>query len=200
MGNKEKQAIEIIQKMGGVIRTAEGIKRGIHCRTLYALRDSGLLTQISRGVYRLAELEPVSNPDLITIATRAPQAVICLISALAFHNITTQIPHVVSIAISREATPPRIEVPPISVHRFSGEAFTSGVEKHSIDGVSVKIYSAEKTLADCFKYRNKIGLDVCIEALKLYKARKKINVQEIIKYAKICRVYKIITPHLESIL
>jgi predicted transcriptional regulator of viral defense system len=200
MGRIEKQAIEIIQKMGGIIRTSDAIKRGIHCRTLYALRDSGILTQISRGVYRLADLKPVSNPDLITIATRAPQAVICLISALAFHNITTQIPHVVSIAISREATPPRIEVPPISVHRFSGKAFTSGVEVHSIDEVSIQIYSAEKTLADCFKYRNKIGLDVCIEALKLYKSRKKLNVQEIIKYAKICRVYKIITPHLESIL
>ncbi|MGE3319583.1 MAG: type IV toxin-antitoxin system AbiEi family antitoxin domain-containing protein [Candidatus Berkiella sp.] len=200
MGRIEQEAMETIQKLGGIIRTSEAIKQGIHCRTLYALRDSGLITQISRGVYRLAALEPISNPDLVTIATRAPQAVVCLISALAFHNITTQIPHIVSIAISRDATPPRIEVPPISVHRFSGEAFKAGIEEHMIDGVPVKIYSVEKTLADCFKYRNKIGLDVCIEALKLYKARKKINVHEIIKYAKICRVYNVVTPHLESIL
>lgn len=186
--------------MGGVIRTSDAIKQGIHCRTLYALRDSGLITQISRGVYRLAELEPLSNLDLVRIGTRAPQAVVCLISALAFHNITTQIPHVVSIAISRDATPPRIEVPPISVHRFSGDAFKAGIEEHMIDGVPVKIYSVEKSLADCFKYRNKIGLDVCIEALKLYKVRKKINISDIIKYAKICRIYKVVTPHLESIL
>lgn len=200
MSRIEKQAIETIQRMGGIIRTSDAIKQGIHCRMLYALRDSGLITQISRGVYRLTALEPISNPDLVTVGTRAPQAVVCLISALAFHNLTTQIPHVVSIAISRDATPPRIEVPPISVHRFSGEAFKAGIEEHMIDGVPVKIYSVEKTLADCFKYRNKIGLDVCIEALKLYKARKKINIQHIIKYAKICRVYNVATPHLESIL
>ena len=200
MGRIEKQAMETIQKMGGIIRTSDAIKSGIHCRTLYALRDSGLITQISRGIYRLAALEPISNPDLVTIASRAPQAVVCLISALAFHNITTQIPHVVSIAIPRVATPPRIEVPPISVHRFSGEAFKSGIEEHMIDSVPVKIYSVEKTLADCFKYRNKIGLDVCIEALKLYKSRKKINIQDIIIYAKICRVYNVVMPHLESIL
>lgn len=189
----------MIKNMGGTIRTSEAFKQGIHRRTLYALRDSGVLTQISRGVYSLTD-KPISNPDLVTIGTRVPNAVICLISALAFHNITTQIPHAVSIAIPKDTTPPRIEHPPISVHKFSGDAFTSGVEEHSIDGVSVKIYSAEKTLADCFKYRNKIGLDVCIEALKLYKSRKKVSVQEIIKFAKICRVYKIITPHLESIM
>lgn len=189
----------MIKSMGGTIRTSEALKQGIHRRTLYALRDCGVLTQITRGVYSLTD-KPISNPDLVTVGTRAPNAVVCLISALAFHNITTQIPHAVSIAIPKDTTPPRIEHPPISVHKFSGNAFTSGVEEHSIDGVSVKIYNAEKTLADCFKYRNKIGLDVCIEALKLYKSRKKVNVQEIIKFAKICRVYKIITPHLESIL
>jgi len=200
MKKSEERAIKMIQAVGGTIRTSDAIKQGIHCRTLYALRDNGLLTQISRGIYRLAQLEPVSNPDLVTVATRAPNAVICLISALAFHNITTQIPHTVSIAIPKDTKPPRIDYPPLSVHKFSGEALTAGVEEHKIDGVPVKIYSVEKTLADCFKYRNKIGLDVCIEALKLYKSRKKVNIQAIIKYAKVCRVYKIITPHLESIL
>lgn len=172
----------------------------IHPRTLYELRDNGILTQISRGVYRLTELEPISNPDLITIGKRIPYAVVCLISALAFHNITTQIPHTVSIAVPKNTKPPRIDTPPISIHKFSDKAFTAGVEKHIIDGVPIKIYSVEKTLVDCFKYRNKIGLDVCVEALQLYKSRKKINVHNLVKYAKICRVYKIITPYLESIL
>jgi predicted transcriptional regulator of viral defense system len=199
MNKSEKQAISMIENMGGTIRTSDALKQGIHRRTLYALRDSGLLTQISRGVYSLADM-PVSNPDLITIGTRAPNAVVCLISALAFHNITTQIPHAVFIAVPKDTTPPRIDYPPISVHKFSGEALTAGIEEHKIEGVPVKIYSVEKTLADCFKYRNKIGLDVCIEALKLYKSNRKINIHDIIKYAKICRVYKIITPHLESIL
>jgi len=199
MRQSELKAIRIIENMGGTIRTSEALKQGIHRRTLYALRDSGVLTQISRGIYSLSD-KTISNPDLVTVGTRVPNAVVCLISALAFHNITTQIPHTVSIAILKDTTPPRIEHPPITAHKFSNEAFTEGVDEHSIDGVSVKIYSAEKTLADCFKYRNKIGIDICIEALKLYKSRKKINNQEIIKYAKICRVYKIITPHLESIL
>lgn len=199
MRRSEQEAIKVIKNMGGTIRTRDALKQGIHRRTLYALRDRGMLTQISRGVYSLSD-NPISNPDLVTLGTRVPNAVVSLISALAFHNITTQIPHAVSIAILKDTTPPRIEHPPITVHKFSNEAFSEGIEKHSIDGVSVKIYSAEKTLADCFKYRNKIGLDVCIEALKLYKSRKKVNVQEIIKFSKICRVYKIMTPHLESIL
>ncbi len=199
MKKSEKQALSLIRELGGTVRTSEALKLGIHRRTIYHLRDTGLLTELSRGVYRLSN-KPITNPDLITIGARVPQAVICLISALSFHNITTQIPHTVYIAIAKDTTPPRIDNPPLSVHKFSGKALTEGIEKHVIDGVSVKIYCIEKTLADCFKYRNKIGLDVCIEALKLYKARKKINIQEIIKYAKICRVYKIMAPHLQSIL
>lgn len=199
MKKSEKQALSTIKEMGGTIRTSEALKLGIHRRTLYHLRDSGLVAELSRGVYRLSD-KPVSNPDLVAIGTRVPQAVICLISALSFHNITTQIPHAVYIAIAKDSTPPRIDNPPLSVHKFSGDALTAGIEEHLIDGITIKIYSIEKTLADCFKYRNKIGLDVCIEALKLYKSRKKMNIQDIIKYAKICRVYKIMTPHLESIL
>lgn len=199
MKKSEQQALSMIKEVGVTIRTSEALKLGIHRRTLYQLRDNGFLSELSRGVYRLSD-KPVSNPDLVTIGTRVPQAVVCLISALSFHNITTQIPHAIYIAIAQGSTPPKIDNPPLSVHKFSGEALTAGIEEHQIDGSLIKIYSIEKTLADCFKYRNKIGLDVCIEALKLYKARKKINVQDIIKYAKICRVYKIMTPHLESIL
>lgn len=199
MKRSEKQALAIIKEISSTIRTKDALKLGIHRRTLYQLRDSGLLVELSRGVYQLTS-QPVSNPDLITISTRVPQAIICLISALSFHNITTQIPHMVYIAIAKDSKPPRIDNPPLSVHKFSGKALTEGIEKHVIDGIPVKIYNIEKTVADCFKYRNKIGLDVCIEALKLYKARKKINVQDLIKYAKICRVYNIMTPHLESIL
>lgn len=211
MKKSSQKAITRIKKMGGTIRTSDVIKPfktkvkvkepeyRIHPRTLYELRDKGILKQISRGVYRLAD-EPITNPDFVAISARTPNAVVCLISALAFHNITTQIPHAIYIAIAKDSKPPKIDLPPLSVHKFSGKALTEGVERHLIDGISVKIYSIEKTLADCFKYRNKIGLDVCIEALKLYKARKKINIQDIIKYAKVCRVYKIMTPHLESIM
>lgn len=196
--HKKTDAKKVTNEVNTKKREASPTEK-IHPRTLYELRDQGYVTQISRGVYQIKD-KNTSNPDFIAIGMRAPNAVICLISALAFHNITTQIPHEVTIAILKDRAIPKIDTPPIKAHKFSGEAFTSGIEKHIIDGVQVKIYSAEKTLADCFKYRNKIGLDVCIEALKLYKSRKKVNIQAIVKYAKICRVYKVMTPHLESIL
>jgi predicted transcriptional regulator of viral defense system len=193
---KEK-AQWIIKENCGMIRTTEAIKSGIHPRTFYSLRDSGALIQISGGVYRLSEQTSVSYPDLVTIAVRCPRAIICLVSALAFHQITTQIPHAVFITLEKGAETPRIDHPPISVHRFSKESLFAGIEKHKMDGVMVQIYSPEKTLADCFKFRNKIGMDIVIEALKLYKKRNKFNPGELMKYAKICRVEKVMKPYLE---
>jgi predicted transcriptional regulator of viral defense system len=198
MASSIEKAVEIIRQMRGTIRTAEAIRKGIHPRTLYTLRNSGALEQISRGVYRLAELDAISNPDLVTVATRVPHSVICLISALSFHNLTTQIPHEVSIAIDRGSRIPRIYYPPIAVHKFAPESFRSGIEEHRIDGVTVRIYSPEKTLADCFKFRNKLGMDVVLEALKLYKTRKKINLDDLLRYAKICRVENVMRPYLEA--
>ena len=184
----------------GLIRSTEAIQSGVHPRTLYALRDSGTLEQISRGVYRLAELDAISSPDLVTVASRVPHAVICLISALSFHNITTQIPHQVSIAIDRDSRIPKIHFPPISVHRFSSESFSAGTEEHKIDSMIVRIYSAEKTIADCFKFRNKIGIEIVLEALKLYKSRRNFNLDKLLEYARICRVERIIGPYLEATL
>ena len=181
----------LIRESGGIIRTSYALKAGVHPRTLYALRDNGTLEQLSRGVYRLAGQEPVSNPDLVTVATRIPGAVICLVSALAIHEITTQVPHAVSIALEKGTESPRIDHPPLSVHRFSKETFAAGIEQHEIDGVTVCVYNAEKTLADCFKFRNKIGMDVVVEALKLYRERRKLKVEELLKYAHICRVENI---------
>jgi predicted transcriptional regulator of viral defense system len=150
---------------------SQAMKRGISRYMLYALRDTGVVEQVSRGVYRLTELPRLSNPNLVTVALRYPGAVIYLVSALAFNNLTTQIPHRVFVAVSRNSRPPSPEYPPLSVHRFSEPAFSSGIEEHTIDGVPVNIYSPEKTLADCFKFRNTIGMDVVLEALKLSAAR-----------------------------
>jgi predicted transcriptional regulator of viral defense system len=194
----EQKAQQIIEKKGGMIRTSEAIKSGIHPRIFYSLRDSGALEQLSRGVYRLSKTKPISNPDLVTVAVRFPRAIICLASALSFHQITTQIPHAVFIALEKGAETPRIDHPPISVHRFSKESLFTGIDRHKIDGVLVQIYSPEKTLADCFKFRNKIGMDIVIEALKLYKTRKKFNLGELMKYARICRVEKVMKPYLEA--
>jgi len=188
----------IFRQHGGQLRMSEAMQYGISRYTLYKMRDNGVLEQISRGVYRLADLPPISNPDLITVSLRFPKAVVCLISALSYHNMTTQIPHEISIAVSRDTRTPSLDYPPVHAYKFSTEAFESGIEKHQIDGVTVQIYSAEKTLADCFKYRNKLGMDIVLEALKLYRTQKKINMNELLKYARVCRIEKLIRPYLES--
>lgn len=197
MSSANERAIEIIRENNGMIKTADALSKGIHPRILYGLRDKGIVEQIARGIYRLTELEALSNPDLVTVASKFPNAVICLISALSFHEITTQIPHEVTIAIKRDARSPQISYPPISVHQFSKGSFSEGIERHEIDGITVKIYSAEKTVVDCFKFRNKIGMDVVLEAIKLYKSRKKFNLAKLLEYSKVCRVHKIMMPYLE---
>ncbi|MEA3416227.1 MAG: type IV toxin-antitoxin system AbiEi family antitoxin domain-containing protein [Thermodesulfobacteriota bacterium] len=194
----KKRPEEIFRKHGDRLRMSEAIKHGITRYMLYSLRDKGVIEQVSRGIYRLVELPPISNPDLVTVSLRFPNVVICLVSALAYHDITTQIPHDVSVAAPRDSRMPSLDYPPIHAHRFSNEAYKSGIEKHRIDGVYVKVYSPEKTLADCFKFRNKIGMDVALEALKLYKTRMKFDLGELLKYAKICRVEKVMRPYLEA--
>ncbi|MBF0501973.1 MAG: type IV toxin-antitoxin system AbiEi family antitoxin domain-containing protein [Candidatus Riflebacteria bacterium] len=192
------KAQRLIKKQGGIIRTADAIRAGIHPRTLYNLRNNGTIEQLSRGVFRLADHTPVSNPDLVVVALRIPNGIICLVSALAFHGITTQIPHAVSIAQAKGSELPRLAFPPLIVHRFSGPSLNSGIEIHFIDGVPVKIFSPEKTLADCFKFRNKIGLDIFLEALRFLKNRNKLNISQLLKFAAICRVERAMRPYLEA--
>jgi predicted transcriptional regulator of viral defense system len=199
-GSRFDRAVNIFKKHGGILRTAQALRAGIHPGTLYAMRDSGTLEAVSRGVYRLANSPPLSNPDLVTVGTRVPGGVICLISALAFYELTTQIPHEVHVALPRGAEEPRLDHPPIKTYRFTGEAFTEGVEAHELDGVSVRIYNPEKTLADCFKFRNQVGLDTVMEAVRFYRERRSIKVDNLMHYAGICRVKKIIRPYLEAIL
>ena len=193
-------ALEIFRTDSGVLRTKEATEAGIHPRTLYALRDEGVIERISRGVYRLAELGPLGNPDLFTITTRVPNGVLCLISALSFHQLTTQVPHQVWIALRRGAEPPRVKFPPTRVLWFSGRAFSEGIQRHGIDGREINVYGAEKTLADCFKYRNKIGLNVAIEGLKLYRQAGKIRVDDLVHFSEVCRVRTVMGPYLEAIL
>ena len=188
------RAVKIFKQHGGILRTSQALQAGIHPGTLYAMRDSGQLEVISRGVFRLSDIPPLGNPGLVTVATRVSHGVICLISALSFYELTTQIPHEVHVALSRGAEEPRLDYPPIRTYRFTG------VDIHDLDGVSVRIYSPEKTLADCFKFRNKIGLDTVIEAIRFYRERRKIKVDDLMRYATVCRVNKIMRPYLEAIL
>ena len=195
-----RQAEDLFRRNGGLMRTQDALQAGIHPRTLYGLRDSGVLDRLSRGVYRLATALPLGNPDLVTVALRVPDGVVCLISALAFHELTTQIAHEVYVAVARGTEPPRVDHPPLRTFWFTGRAFTEGVEEHQLDGVPVHVYSREKTLADCFKYRNKIGLDTVLEAVRLYKQSRRTDVDALVRYAKICRVAKVMRPYLEALL
>ena len=190
----------LFRRQGGMLRTREAIRAGIHPRTLYAMRDAGVVERLSRGLYRLADLPPLGNPDLVSVAMRVPRGVICLISALAFHDLTSQVPHHVYIAVDRHSEPPRIEQPPVRIFRFAHQAFTEGIETPEVDGVAVRIYSPEKTLADCFKYRNTIGLDTAIEALRLYRQRRPLKADDLMRFARVCRVENVMRPYLEALL
>jgi len=178
----------------------EAIEFGITRTVLYSMLDRGFIERLHRGLYRLTELPSLGNPDLVAVSRKAPNAVICLISALAFHEITTHIPHEVQIAIRRHTRQPRITYPPTRLFYFGEKAITAGVETHLIDGTEVRIFSAAKTVADCFKYRNKIGFDVAIEALRMFHEARRLRPSELMKFAAVCRVEKIIRPYLEALL
>lgn len=195
-----RQAIAVFRKSGGMLRTKDAMNAGVHPRTLYKMRDQGLVVPLSRGLYRLADATPLGNPDLVTAALKIPKGVVCLISALSYHELTTQIPHEVYLALPRGAEPSRLKQPPIRHFWFTGRAFTDGIESHQVDGVTIRIYGPEKTLADCFKYRNKIGLEPTLEALRLYRQRRRPKVHELLRYAEVCRVTKIMRPYLEAVL
>lgn len=195
------KARQVFTKHRGMLRTGEAIRLGVHPRTLYALRDTGELEKVSRGLYRLSAAPPLTSPDLVSVAIRIPRARICLISALAHHGLTTQVPHAVDLALPSHAQIPKLDGIPLRVFWYSEPSFSSGIEVVSIDRVPVRLYSREKTIADCFKYRNKIGLDVAIEALRNYRERtRKPDFQALFEFARIDRVEKLMRPYLEAVL
>jgi predicted transcriptional regulator of viral defense system len=194
------KARRIFKEAGGTLRMSEALHQGLSRWTLYTMLEQGIVERISRGVYRLSELPPLGEPDLVTVAARVPSGVVCLISALAYHDLTTEVPHEVHLALQRGAEAPRIRHPPVRIYRFSGQAYSSGIEIHELDGVSVRIYSPEKTVADCFKYRNKLGLDVALGALRSWRAKEGVTVQGLLDQARVCRVEKVLRPYLEALL
>jgi predicted transcriptional regulator of viral defense system len=198
--NAIDRAIKVFEDHHGILRTQQAIRYGIAPRTLYEMHAVGLILRESRGLYRLADTEINSNTDLIHIGLRIPKAVICLISALSFHNLTTQVPHQVYIALPIDAEKPRLEYPPLRIFWLSARVYVVGIETHELDGIPVKIYTIEKTIADCFKFRNKIGMDVALEALKKYRKTDGFKIDTLLNYARIDRVEKLIRPYLEAIL
>jgi predicted transcriptional regulator of viral defense system len=196
----ERKARAAFRKGGGVLRMADALRAGIHRRTLYSMRDAGEVESLARGLYRLVDAAPLAYPDLVTVAAKVPHGVVYLVSALAYHDLTTQIPHEVWLAVPRNSEPPRLDYPPVRVVRLSPAPYEAGIETHQLDGVSVKVYSREKTLADCFKHRNEVGLDTVLEAVRRYKGQGRVDADALLRYAAVCRVARVARPYLEALL
>ena len=193
-------AVRLFEANGGILNTTKALNLGIHPRTLYTLRDEATLERLERGLYRLANALPLGNPDFLTVALKVPRGVICLLSALAFHQMTTQIPHAVYLAIPANDQAPALAYPPLRLFWYSKAVHESGISATKMDGVTIRIYSPEKTVVDCFKFRNKIGIEVCLEALSLYRKRGRMRLNLIEQYAKLCRVQSVMRPYLEATL
>lgn len=183
----------------GLLRARDLAPEGIPRATLSRLVQSGRLNQVSRGIYALPGHDRSEQHQLAEMAMRSPQGIFCLLTALRFHQLTTQSPHEIWVAIPNKAHPPRLDYPPLRVVRFSGPALTQGVETHDVDGVVIRVYSIAKTVADCFKYRNKIGLDVALEALRECRRGRHATTDELWRAAKTCRVDSVMRPYMESI-
>jgi predicted transcriptional regulator of viral defense system len=196
-GNAER-VLHLLSKHG-IVRTRDLATHRIPRTILSRLVESGRLIQVSRGLYTLPSHSRSEQHHLAEVAVRSPQSVVCLLSALRFHGITTQSPHAIWLAIPNKAHPPKLDYPPLRVVRFSGAALSGGIEAHVVDGVTVRVYSVAKTVADCFKFRNKIGLDVALEALHESLHERRATNDEIWRYAKVCRVSNVMRPYMESI-
>jgi predicted transcriptional regulator of viral defense system len=181
-----------------VVRWRDLAAKGVTANHLQRLIEFGHVERVGRGLYRAKEAEITEYHTLLEAALLVPKGVICLLSALRFHDLTTQAPFEVWMAIDNKSWRPTTSDVPLRIHYFSGRSLTEGVERHEIEGVPVKVYSAAKTVADCFKFRNKIGIDVAIEALRDY-LRKRLPEKDLWRYAEVCRVRNVMRPYLEAL-
>ncbi|MCC6743591.1 MAG: type IV toxin-antitoxin system AbiEi family antitoxin domain-containing protein [Acidobacteria bacterium] len=194
-GNNER--LFRLMSKSGVVRASDLRESGIPRVYLTRAAAAGRIERTARGLYRLATGQPSEQESLMIVASKVPKAVFCLLTALQFHELTTQLPRAVWIAMPRGSHTPRMLYPPLRMVQYSGQAYSSGIETHVCDRVELRVYSVAKTVADCFKHRNKIGLDVAIEALRDARFHKKATADEIWQFAKICRVTNVMRPYLE---
>ena len=195
-----RKSLALLSKQGGPVRLTDALRLGIHRDTLWAMRDQGLLEHVSRGLYRPADAGPLADQDLIVVSKRVPGGVVCLLSALAFHDLTTQIPHEVHLALRRGRRRPRVEHPPVKVYWWSDPAIEQGLDKRLMSGVEVLVTSAERSVADAFRYRKQLGIDLAVEALRAWRARRGSRPDALLKAARIVRVETVITPYLQALL
>lgn len=193
-----KEALSLVRRLG-IMRVKDALRNGVHPEHLRRLVAAKRLLRSGRGLYILAEGKVSVHHTLAEASKRVPAGVVCLLSALRFHELGTQNPRQVWLAIPGKARRPTSEFPPLRVVRFSGSAYTEGVETRRIDGVDVRIYNPAKCVADCFRYRNKIGLDVALEALRDCRRRRKATMDDLWRFAEICRVARVMKPYLEAI-
>lgn len=199
MASRAKSLILSLGRELGALRPRDLRDRGFRPEYLWQLYKEGKLERSARGVYYLPDADMTEHHHLVEAALRVPHGVVCLLSALRFHDLTTQSPFEVWMAIDRKAHLPAAGGLSLRFVRFSGAAFSAGFEEYLLEGVTVKIYSPAKTVADCFKYRNKIGLDVALEALRDLLRAKQSSVDEVWKCARICRVANVMRPYLEAL-
>jgi predicted transcriptional regulator of viral defense system len=194
----KEPAIEIIRRMG-IVRPADLEIFGITRARLYSLVQKGLVERCGRGIYVARNHALTAEHVLAQAAKLVPSGVLCMLTALRFHGLTTQSPAEVWIALKEKARKPRLDYPRLRIVRFSGAALTEGIEAHSVEGVNIRVYSAAKTVADCFKFRNKIGIDVAVEALRDFSRMHRGGATELARFARICRVTRVRQPYLDAI-
>lgn len=196
---QEDQVRRLLQEKG-VFRTREALENGIHHETLQRMVEKGTIRRIARGQYIFSEHELTEKVSLAMVSKHAPTGVICLLSALRYYEIGTQNPHQVWLALGQKQWAPQIKYPPIRVMRYSDQTLSEGVEKVILEGVTVRIFNIPKTVVDCFKYRNKIGVDVAVEALRDVIENNRCKINEFTPYAKIARVQKVMRPYVEALI
>lgn len=194
-----EQKIQTLLLRAGTARSRQLVEVGISRSELSRRVAEGQLVRVARGLYALPDYESGEHGALVTVAKRAPGVLFCLLTALRIHELTTQAPFEVWIAIGNKEHPPRLDYPPLRTVRFSAAALAAGVETHRIDGAQVRVTSVAKTVADCFKFRNKIGLDVALEALREARRSGKASADELWKFARINRVTNVMRPYLEAV-
>ena len=195
--DRTQRILEIVEQVG-VLRPRDLDAYDIPRIYLSRLCERGLLQRVGRGLYVLPNADVSEHHTLAEACKRVPQGVVCLLSALRFHGLTTQSPHEVWLAIGNKVWRPQVDYPPLRFVRFSARALEAGVEQHSIEGVLVRVYNPAKTVADCFKYRNKIGLDIALEALRDCRRQRRCTNDELWHFAKICRVANVMRPYMEA--
>jgi predicted transcriptional regulator of viral defense system len=201
MATKTRElAKKIFRQNHGILRASNAIRLGVRKHVLYELYQSGELVKEGRGLYSLSNMEPLGNPDLIHVSLLVPKGVFCLISALYFYDLTTQIPHWIYVALPNNILKPRIDYPPLKVFWMLPKPYSAGIDEIIMDGLKVKIYNREKTIADCFKFRKRIGEDIALEALKDYLGQPQADIHQLMNYAKVNRVERIMIPYIKSLI